>query len=530
MVLQSKKKQLCFKEITSGGSRRNNKKGVDTSLLLTQLCLSDTNPHNNQPSKRNLRLLLDTMTESKHTTRPQQRRRFMGKDVIFVVTVIFQFLMVMPMVVEASDSSSPPSQPSFRLVLSQPSSQQRQEQTKPRKPLSSDYPKTVRVLRSWMIRHNSNSMQQRTLQDYNASNKRDKSNKANANNFVGTRLSLKRPTLEQVSRWYNGRANGSNNNNFPSIEDNNIRHALRAALQSPFNHDSVGMTNPLLNVFTASSRSSSDEGSSSSSSPAGDAVILASTRTKKTPTSERTTNGAWWPSLDLIPNQRDANKDNVCKKGVMNPFGRRQRGNKNEWQVLKYRSYNIGTGRECYEKVRDAALDWTFATSLSSNCHEGDYDEDSTPENGDMGMFPLPDDGGQYSLLSWSFRSRRTSHQQPSPNSNNNGRVPSPRVRGPRYERVALPKDNNDGNNVGSGGDNNSIYSEHQSSYSDRVRPIWSGPGGRKFVTYGSTSNKLLGVVPVPSFLRIYAVNPVMSVYDLVDQRYVTLRQCFLSD
>ena len=59
-----------------------------------------------------------------------------------------------------------------------------------------------------------------------------------------------------------------------------------------------------------------------------------------------------------------------------------------------------------------------------------------------------------------------------------------------------------------------------------RVRPIWSGPGGRRFATYGSM-DRLFGIIPLPSFVRIYAVNPVMSVYDLVDQRYVLIHSPF---
>ena len=345
--------------------------------------------------------------------------------------------------VDASDSSSPSahsslSRPSFRLIPSHPNQRRQREEeasSKPRMPSSSDHPKSVRVLRSWMIRHNSCGLQQRRLQDCSDGNHDEKLKKAAADaksGIVGMKLTWKRPTLEQVSRWYKHRRVGggvNGNTNVPSIEDSNIRHALRAMLQSPFNHDCVRMTNPALNAFTssssASSKSSSDDVMLASSASASTTTMPGAMSTStKSRTADLHMNGngdvssVWWPSLDLIPNQHkrlggEGESKTIQtnhKKKFLNAFGNKHRGllsrndgsgKKEEWRVLKHRSCNIGTGRHCYEQVRDAALDLSFA-SLSSSTASDDASNDEmsqqksssrkSAEAGDVGMMQVPDD------------------------------------------------------------------------------------------------------------------------------------------
>ena len=466
-----------------------------------------------------------TMTKkSNPTTRLIQFRHYTtANSMIFILILVVVLLMG-----DVESSSSPTTtmqqqpqqqQRSFRLIPSQANHhQQDNNKSKQQRPLSSEYPRTVRVLRSWMIRHNSYSAQQRRLQDYD--DKRLAIDEASAKstskrNIVGAKLSLKRPTIEQVSKWYN-RHNTIHSifNGGESIEDNKIRLALRAMLQNPFNHDNVGMTNPLLSVFTSTSPSAAAAATCSSTD-----VILASTKTKLAPTSSETGGGnkddAWWPGLNLMPDQqRDSSmgdSDSV-QLGLLHRVRRRRREHKSEWQVLKYRSYRIGTGHECYKKVRDAALDWSFASSSPSRPEStSETKPTSTTSGGDMGMMEIPD---RQVLSSLSFaKSRRRA--SPSPGGGG-GSVSRPHnFRRPRsYERVSLPKEDKHTNNSNSNDNDDGLL--------HRVRPIWSGPGGRRFATYGSM-DRLLGIIPLPSFLRIYAVNPVMSVYDLVDQRYVIL-------
>ena len=141
-----------------------------------------------------------TMTKkSNPTTRLIQFRRYTTTN-----SMIFILILVVVLLMGDVESSSSPTttmqqqpqqqQRSFRLVPSQANHhQQDNNKSKQQRPLSSEYPRTVRVLRSWMIRHNSYSAQQRRLQDYD--DKRLAIDEANAKstskrNIVGTKLSL----------------------------------------------------------------------------------------------------------------------------------------------------------------------------------------------------------------------------------------------------------------------------------------------------------------------------------------------------
>jgi uncharacterized protein (UPF0548 family) len=58
-----------------------------------------------------------------------------------------------------------------------------------------------------------------------------------------------------------------------------------------------------------------------------------------------------------------------------------------------------------------------------------------------------------------------------------------------------------------------SVHTLSTVSWSDNVMQIWSGPA-RRFVTYTATGSRLFGWLP-----KLYAVNPVQEVYELLDQR-----------
>jgi uncharacterized protein (UPF0548 family) len=140
----------------------------------------------------------------------------------------------------------------------------------------------------------------------------------------------------------------------------------------------------------------------------------------------------WWPTLSFRP------------------------AKKQEWRVLTYRR-RVGTGVDCYQRVRDAALDWEFTTS-------GD--------DGDMGLLSVPS----------------SSEIQQSPN--NPPHLPHPYV-APRGRYTVSP-----------------IAQEGEEAV-----PFHQCIGAaRRMVSFSATR-------VLPFFPKVYSVNPVMVVYDLVDQR-----------
>jgi uncharacterized protein (UPF0548 family) len=235
-----------------------------------------------------------------------------------------------------------------------------------------------------MIRHQSDARQRRYT--------RTPSTAKNTVPTKGSMFSFQTPTLERVSNWFS--------NPWQADPQN-----LGAMLKYELNHDSVGMTNPCLHIDLRDA------------SPPQDGLETTIPASSKAIRSSST--GSWWPSILLSEKA------------------------KKQWRVLTYRR-QVGTGAACYQRVKNAALDWEFG------------DED-------LGMINVP----------------ATSTSSSSPSSST-GR-----------------------------------YSAHSLLAESSHQQLWSGPGGRRFVTYsGSTKIKFRFQFP-----RIFAINQVMVIYDLVDER-----------
>lgn len=187
--------------------------------------------------------------------------------------------------------------------------------------------------------------------------------------------------------------------------------------------DSVGMTHPTIHVY-------SDEQSRQT------LVLCTSTTSSKSlihnvvatsARSETKCETNWWPSLSFAPTQST------------------------KWRVLTFRK-KVGNGLECYQRVRDAALDWEF--------HATD----------DMGL----------------------------------ALVPSPSMINPvsnRLQRPALK----------------SRYTVAPVQIQEKLEhndlPLHQCIGAaRRLVSY--SAKRMAPFLP-----KIYSVNPVMVVYDVVDQR-----------
>lgn len=238
-----------------------------------------------------------------------------------------------------------------------------------------------------MIRHQSNARQRRYIRTTPSTAKDTVPSK-------GSMFSFQTPTLERVSNWFS--------NPWQADPQN-----LRAMLKYELNHDSVGMTNPCLHIDLR------DEQQLQALQDDLETAIPASSKTTSSTRS-------WWPSVLLSEKK------------------------KTQWRILTYRR-RVGTGAACYQRVKDAALDWEFG------------DED-------LGMINVP----------------ATSTSSTS----------SPSYPG-QYSAHSLLAD-----------------SSHQQ--------LWSGPGGRRFVTYSGTTKFRFKNFQFP---RIFAMNQVMVIYDLVDLR-----------
>lgn len=130
-----------------------------------------------------------------------------------------------------------------------------------------------------------------------------------------------------------------------------------------------------------------------------------------------------------------------------------QQNPKRKWRQCRYRR-RVGQGQACYERVREAALEWQFQR-----------------QNDDKGILPVQ----------------------------------------------SAPHDNDSASS--------SCFSL-DSNASKKVQPIWSGPhtgGSRRLVTFTTCGIKSIKWLP-----KLYALNPVMVVYDLLDQRYVVQLVCYV--
>jgi hypothetical protein len=230
---------------------------------------------------------------------------------------------------------------------------------------------------------------------------------------TGSVVTFFRPTKERIAKWFG-----------PEEDPDQL---LRCMLRKEFNHDSVGMTNPFLHF--ENDRSGEDSLLLSVQNDNLQITVPASTN-------DSATANTWWPSLSFSP---------IRKK---------------EWRVLTLRR-RVGQGRGCYERVRDAALDWEFQSP-----------------DGLLGMLAIP---------SSSFLQRATKQRS----------TPNLQYRG-SYSVRSIPTGNVD----------------EPMAFHRRIGSF------RRMVTYSASK--------LPLFRKIYAVNPVMVVYDLVDQRYVGIICCTL--
>lgn len=262
-----------------------------------------------------------------------------------------------------------------------------------------------RTLQSWAIRRQAKPKPTVVIQSNN-----------NSKDPPGSIFTFSKPTKQNIAKWFG--------------VDEDMNQMIRCMLREEFNHDSVGMTNPFLHIDTHDDTNNLLLQVQTTNNENGDTnnIVLPVLQSN---TDDSST--GWWPSL------------------LFSPFG------KKKWRILTYR-VKVGTGRECYERVRDAALDWQFQTN-------------------DLGLLSVPSSA---EVEMWNLKEKN----MPKP--------PSPYVSG--FYRVTP------------------IETTQEESQGESIAFHRSIGSARRLVSF--SASRLVPLLP-----KIYAVNPVMVVYDLVDQR-----------
>jgi uncharacterized protein (UPF0548 family) len=348
--------------------------------------------------------------------------------------------------------------------------------------------KITRCLQSWVIRqgpHERNSQRMgRTRAQRSKASAASNLTRINGQRH-GSFLTLARPTKDAVYGWF-----GVNN-----ADESEVLRCMLSRHRAPvFNHQYVGITNPVLHIHhhdpsgfstCADVRGRSNDESYLSSFQVEDTVHDKQTsRSTVSVMAKQGQPNECWPSLLVSPNTDSTsathrNCATILSNAIPYLAVRRKEWQRlnlpaDDWRVLAYRM-RVGMGANCYEQVRDALLDWEFHSS-----------------DGSMGLVEIP-----------------------------NTPPRGLRIDGPNQRKM-----------TGSSSLSKPYVPSATSRYS--IRPVDmplpdsnTNAGGSFHRSLGSTSRRLVSYTSLPlrvPFLskvwrRIYAVNPVMVIYDVVDQR-----------
>jgi uncharacterized protein (UPF0548 family) len=376
------------------------------------------------------------------------------------------------------------------------------------------FPRTMspykRRIQSWIIRHQAQSKSAQRMRSRLMRSKAvaAKSSNAGAAAAKGSFLTMERPTKERLFEWF-------------GVEGEDPVQVLRCMIhRMQYNHNKVGITNPLLHVMDGNNNRPSNtiqlQPESLQSTPFEEEErrllfhahgpqsksVLPVSNTISPPMQEddidndiaRSTpmDKSWWPELQVSPNLLHKSVSSLRSR-LFHPTKDHNAKQKGDWRVLVYRK-RVGKGRACYERVRDAALDWEFESA-----------------DGVMGLLEVPATCPK-GLLKIKQQQKRQSTQD----------LPKLYRSSSRY--TVRPADLDELVEASSSSSSSAVY-----------RSL--GGSSRRLVSYSSKT--LAGFLPDRLKRKLYAVNPVMVVYDVVDQRardctftstaYATLKGHWLS-
>lgn len=356
-----------------------------------------------------------------------------------------------------------------------------------------------RRIQSWIIRH---KVQSKGAQRQQSRLLSSKVAAAKSNTAKGSFFTTERPTKERLFEWF-------------GVDGEDPVQVLRCTIhRMQYNHNKVGITNPLLHIMGRDQPSLNGHGGLQinpstpyeeerqmlfhANGPESKRALAVSTTvsspmqqdeddiTKSTPMDR-----SWWPELQVSPNGLHKSVSSLRSR----LFQRQTNNNEaskhvDDWRVLVYRK-RVGKGRSCYERVRDAALDWEFESA-----------------DGVMGLLEVPATCPK-GLLKRQLKQQQKKQQKD---------LPALYRSSSRY--TVRPADMDELMDASS----SAVY-----------RSL--GSSSRRLVSYSSKT--LAGLLPKRLRKKLYAVNPVMVVYDVVDQRardctftstaYATLKGHWLS-
>jgi uncharacterized protein (UPF0548 family) len=312
-------------------------------------------------------------------------------------------------------------------------------------------PPFKRKLQSWLIRQRSQPKFMKNSRSRRRSAKDD--NDSSRNIRRGSFMTGHSPNSERLFNWF-------------GVKEEDPNQFIRCMmLRNEFNHNICGITNPLIQIKTKISQQKQQQQQQQivDQHNRNDVVDHPSSLNSITQCDDdpKIVKRSWWPSLQVIDDEMGVNDREGLAMSKWRLFQRKSKNNNNffkkdDWRVLVYRK-RVGRGKECYQQVRDAALDWEFQSA-----------------DGSMGMMEVPVSSPQQRL-----KQPRT--------------IPA----SSRYSVQPIIDDSDLGS-----------YSSSSSLY----RSL----GSRRLVSFSSKS--LTGFLPPCLQRRIYAINPVMVVYDVVDQ------------
>ena len=275
-----------------------------------------------------------------------------------------------------------------------------------------------------------------------------------------------------------------------------------------FNHDLVGITNPILTILSpSSSRITNIDAIAEQDS----SIISHVDRPGSSYShSNRSTGG--------LKRQLQSLADSLLSNKSDDPYDVGNTGNhaneaqiietKSGWRIYRYRKV-IGQGEECYNAVRDAALGWESMHRNSkwagvklfqyqtTHARRG-VDNNVSLEQNDIGV------GGQVRLLQRHISSFTPEFLQQQLHRKKQYRQRKTYVEQVESDKISYSE--------------KAIYEERDplrsALLSDRVLQITNSPGVKRLVTFARV-NMMRGKLNLP----IWVVNPCMIVYELVDER-----------
>jgi len=277
-------------------------------------------------------------------------------------------------------------------------------------------PPLKRKMQSWFIRNGSQSrisamMRQRTKHS-------TKKNDTGRTKQRGSFMTSQRPTKERLYHWF-------------GVEGEDPNQFMRCMmLRNEFNHNLCGITNPFLRILTSSKPQQEQhardaDGSTYSELGDNDTRILrplsqvvdddckGNTRLyEEKKLTARTNNlsdaitlgsstnieNSWWPSLQITQsNDKEQGSSKISgniwrifqRKAINSNWSSAQNSSfkEQDWRILMYRE-RVGRGRDCYKKVRDAALDWEFQSA--DGCTGMMQVPDTSPSGDDFELETIP--------------------------------------------------------------------------------------------------------------------------------------------